>query len=58
MEKIVMATETNTATIINTDFAIENETQTQQTKRSVTGIFCSNLDLNTAGEKQSLSVFV
>ena len=53
-----MATETNTATIINTDFVIENETQTQQTKHSVKGIFCSYLDLNTAGEKQSLSVFV
>ena len=37
---------------------IENETQTQQTKYSVTGIFCSKLDLNTAGEKPSLSVFV
>ena len=40
------------------DFAVENKTQTQQTKHSLTGSFCSNLDLNTAGEKPSLSVFV
>ena len=40
------------------DFAIENKTQTQQAKHSVTGIFCCNLDLNTAGEKLSMSVFV
>ena len=42
---------------LETDFAIENKTQTQQTKHSVTfsnsGIFCSNLDLKTAGEKPS-----
>ena len=44
--------------VLNTDFAIENETQTCQTKHSITGISCSNVDLNTAGEKQSLSVFV
>ena len=41
-----------------TDFAIENKTQTRQTKHSVTGIFCPNLDLNTAGKKPFLSVFV
>ena len=40
------------------DFAIENKTQTQQAKHLVTGIFCSNLDLNTAGEKLSMSVIV
>ena len=39
--------------ILETDFAIENKTQTQQTEHSVTGIFCSNLDLKTAGEKPS-----
>ena len=39
--------------ILNMDFAIEqeNKTQTQQTKYSVKGIFYSNLDLNSAGEK-------
>ena len=40
-----MVTETNTLPILNIDFAIENKTQTQQTKYSVTGIFCSSLDL-------------
>ena len=40
------------------DFAKENKKQTQRTKLSVTGNFCSELDLNTAGEKPSLSVFV
>ena len=44
--------------ILMIDFAIENKTQTQQAKHSVTGIFCCNLDLNTAGEKPSLSVIV
>ena len=39
--------------ILVTDFDIENKTQTQQTEHSVTGIFCSNLDLKTAGEKPS-----
>ena len=34
------------------------KTQTQKTKHSVTGIFCSNLDRNTVGEKPSFSVFV
>ena len=28
------------------DFAIENKTQTQQAKHSVTGTFCFNLDLS------------
>ena len=41
--------------IFNIDFAKENKTQRQQTKYSVAGIFCSNLDLNTAGEKPSSS---
>ena len=36
----------------------KNKTQTQQTKHSVTGDFCSNLDLNTAVEEPSLSAFV
>ena len=36
--------------ILNIDFVIENKTQT---KHSVTGDFCSNLDLNTALEKPS-----
>ena len=44
--------------ILMIDFAIENKTQTQQVKHSVTGVFCCNLDLNTAGEKPSLSVIV
>lgn len=44
--------------ILTIDFALENKTQTQQTKYSVTEIFYSNLDLNTAVEKLSLSVFV
>ena len=44
--------------ILMVDFAIENKTQTQQAKHLVTGIFCSNLDLNTAGEKLSMSVIV
>ena len=39
--------------ILNIDIAIENKTQTQQTKHSVTGVFCSDLDLNTAREKPS-----
>ena len=46
-----MATETNTLPIRNIDFTIENKTQTQQTKYSVTGVFCSILDLKTAGEE-------
>ena len=53
-----MATETNTLPILNIDFAVENKTQTQQTNYSVTRVFCSSLDLKTAGEKASLSVFV
>ena len=53
-----MATETNTLPIRNIDFTIENKTQTQQTKYSVTGVFCSILDLKTAGEEPPLSVFV
>ena len=44
--------------ILNIDFPIENKTQTRWTKHSVTGVFCSNLALNSAGEKPSLSVFV
>ena len=40
------------------DFAKENEKQTQRTKHSVTRNFYSDLDLNTAGEKPSLSVLV
>ena len=56
-----MAPETNTAILIlNIDFPmIENKTQTQKTKHSVTGVFFfgHNLDLNTAGEKPSLSLF-
>ena len=41
-------------------FGVENKTKRQRAKDSVTGIFCSNLDLNmyTAGEKPSLFVFV
>ena len=42
--------------ILMIDFAVESKTQ--QAKHSVTGIFCCNLDLNTAGEKPSLSVIV
>ena len=53
-----MATETNTLPTLNIDFAIENKTQTQKTKYSVTGVFCSSIDLKTAGEKPPLSVFV
>ena len=35
-----MATETNTAIpILNTDFPVENKTQAQKTKHSVTGVF-------------------
>ena len=41
--------------ILNIDFIIENKTQTQQTKHSVTGVFSSNLDLKTAREKPSSS---
>ena len=41
--------------ILNIDFAIENKTQTKQTKHSVTGDFCSNLDLNTAHDQNRLS---
>ena len=44
--------------ILTIDFALENKTQTQQTKYSVTEIFYSKNDLNTAVEKPSLSVFV
>ena len=44
--------------ILNIDFPIENKTQTRWTKHSVTGVFCSNLALNSTGEKPSLSVFV
>ena len=36
--------------IFNINFAIEIKAQTQQNKYSVTGNFCSYLDLNTAGE--------
>ena len=32
--------------ILKIDFAIENKTQTQQAKHSVTGTFCFNLDLS------------
>ena len=41
-------------------FGVENKTKRQRAKDSVTGIFCSNLDLNmyTVGEKPSLLVFV
>ena len=53
-----MATETNTLLFLNIDFAIENKTQTQQTNHSVEGVFCSSLDLKTAGEKPPLSIFV
>ena len=42
--------------ILNIDFVIENKTQTQQTKHSTTGIFCSNLDLNTAGGRETVVV--
>ena len=38
--------------ILNIDFSIENKTQTQQTKHSVTGIFFSNL-----GQSSSKSSF-
>ena len=38
--------------------SIEYKTQTQQTKHSVAGVFCSNLELDTAGERPCLSVFV
>ena len=41
--------------ILNIDFAIENKTQTKQTKHSVTGDFCSNLDLNTAHDQNRRS---
>ena len=44
--------------ILMIDFAVESKTQTQQAKHSEKGIFCCNLDLNTAGEKPSLSVIV
>ena len=44
--------------IITIDFAVENKTRRQLTNHSVTGVICSNLDLNTAGEKPSLSVLV
>ena len=44
--------------IITIDFAVENKTRRQLTNHSVTGVLCSNLDLNTAGEKPSLSVLV
>ena len=40
--------------ILNPVFAIQNKTQTQQNRYSITGIFCSNLDLSTSGEKPSL----
>ena len=53
-----MATEANTLPIFNIDFAIENKTKTQQTNYLVTGVCCSSLDLKTAGEKASQSVFV
>ena len=39
-----MGTEMNTLHILNIDFSIEIKTQMQQTKHSVTGVFCSNLD--------------
>ena len=42
--------------ILNKDSAIENKTQPQQTKHLVMGIFCSNLDLNTAGKKGSYTL--
>ena len=32
--------------ILKIDFAIENKTQTQQAKHSVTGTFCFNPDLS------------
>ena len=44
--------------IITIDFAVENKTRRQLTNHSVAGVLCSNLDLNTAGEKPSLSVLV
>ena len=53
-----LATEMNTLPILNKDFAIENKTRTQQTKYSKTGVFCSSLDLKTAGEKPPSSAFV
>ena len=39
-----MGTEMNTLHILNIDFSIDIKTQMQQTKNSVTGVFCSNLD--------------
>ena len=55
-----MASVTNTAIPIpNINFAIENKTQTQQAEHSVTGVFFffyHNLDLNTVGEKPSMSL--
>ena len=42
--------------ILNIDSSIENKTQPQQTKHSVMGIFCSNLDLNIAGKKGSYTL--
>ena len=39
-----MGTEMNTLHILNIDFPIDIKTQIQQTKHSVTGVFCSNLD--------------
>ena len=53
-----MSTKTNTATHSKHRFRHRKKTQTQQTKQSVTGVFCSNLDLNTVREKPSQSVFV
>ena len=44
--------------ILKIVFAMENKRQTQQAKHSVTGVFCSNLDLNTVGEKPSLLIFI
>ena len=44
--------------IITIDFAEENKTRRQLTNHSVAGVFCSNLDPNTAGEKPSFSVLV
>ena len=46
-----MSTEMNTASHSYHRFHNRKETQTQQTKHSVTRVFCYNLDLNTAGEK-------
>ena len=42
--------------ILNIDSAIENKTQPQQTKHSIMGIFCSDLDLNIAGKKGSYAL--